>query len=106
MGAWSLSPPPNVPGSGPHCISNEIAALTYVCISVTDVVVCASQYGTGSWPRSDLFVPCHHLEKYKALLEKHLMTDKHIYYTGLTQRGLQILSLCSQRETRSIKGVN
>ena len=24
-------------------------------------------------------VPCHHLEKYKALLEKHLMTDKHIY---------------------------
>lgn len=44
MGAWSLSPPPNVPGntadSGPRCIGNEGAALTYVRVSVTDVFVC------------------------------------------------------------------
>ena len=46
MGAWSLSPPPNVPGntadSGPRCIGNERAALMHcmcVCVSVTDVLV-------------------------------------------------------------------
>ena len=82
MGAWSLSPPPNVPGntadSRLHCISNENAALTYVFITVTDVFLCVclcaclwSPYGTGLGPSSDLFVPCHPVERYKDPLKNN-----------------------------------